>query len=69
MTDDLAPASLTVTADLGSLVVREGTGGLKPLTDRDKREIGGYGQKGAEHRPVPAGSLHRDGVPASPGHN
>jgi polyisoprenoid-binding protein YceI len=37
--DDLAPASLTVTADLGSLVVREGTGGLKPLTDRDKREI------------------------------
>jgi polyisoprenoid-binding protein YceI len=39
VTDDLAPASLTVTADLGSLVVREGTGGLKPLTDRDKREI------------------------------
>ena len=25
--------------DLGSLVVREGTGGVKPLTDRDKREI------------------------------
>ena len=24
---------------MGSLVVREGTGGLKPLTDRDKREI------------------------------
>jgi len=24
---------------MGSLVVREGTGGIKPLTDRDKREI------------------------------
>jgi polyisoprenoid-binding protein YceI len=38
--DDLIPASLTVTVDLNSLVVREGTGGLKPLTDRDRREIG-----------------------------
>ena len=37
--EDQTPASLTVTADLGSLVVKEGTGGLKPLTDRDKREI------------------------------
>jgi polyisoprenoid-binding protein YceI len=36
---DLAPESLNVTADLGSLVVRDGTGGLRPLTDRDKREI------------------------------
>jgi polyisoprenoid-binding protein YceI len=39
VSDDLTPAGLTVTADLGALVVREGTGGLKPLTDRDKREI------------------------------
>jgi polyisoprenoid-binding protein YceI len=38
--EDLTPASLTVTVDLNSLVVREGTGGLKPLTDRDRREIG-----------------------------
>jgi len=37
--DDLSPASLAVTVDLGALVVREGTGGIKPLTDRDKREI------------------------------
>jgi polyisoprenoid-binding protein YceI len=37
--DDLTPESLEVRIDLGSLVVREGTGGLKPLTDRDKREI------------------------------
>jgi polyisoprenoid-binding protein YceI len=38
--DDLSPASLEVSADLGSLAVKDGTGGLKPLTDRDKREIG-----------------------------
>jgi polyisoprenoid-binding protein YceI len=36
---DLAPESLTVTVDLTALVVTDGTGGLKPLTDRDKREI------------------------------
>lgn len=36
---DLAPASLDATLELGSLVVRAGTGGIKPLTDRDKREI------------------------------
>ncbi|HYS32698.1 MAG TPA: YceI family protein [Streptosporangiaceae bacterium] len=36
---DLTPAGLTVRADINSLVVREGTGGVKPLTDRDRREI------------------------------
>lgn len=33
------PRDLSVRIDLSSLVVREGTGGLKPLTDRDRREI------------------------------
>jgi polyisoprenoid-binding protein YceI len=37
--DDLAPMSMEVRIDMGSLVVRTGTGGLKPLSDRDKREI------------------------------
>jgi polyisoprenoid-binding protein YceI len=37
--DDQTPKSLEVQIDMGSLVVREGTGGLKPLTDRDKRDI------------------------------
>lgn len=37
--DDLTPKSLEVRIEMGSIVVREGTGGLKPLTDRDKREI------------------------------
>jgi polyisoprenoid-binding protein YceI len=39
LNDDLSPASLDVQADMGSLEVREGTGGLKPLTDKDRREI------------------------------
>jgi polyisoprenoid-binding protein YceI len=37
--EDLGPASLDVRVELGSLVVRAGTGGIKPLSDRDKREI------------------------------
>jgi hypothetical protein len=39
--DGGAVAGATVTAefDLGSLAIREGTGGAKPLTDRDRRDI------------------------------
>ena len=37
--DDGSPAGLSARLDLTSLVVLEGTGGLKPLTDRDRREI------------------------------
>jgi polyisoprenoid-binding protein YceI len=39
VTDELAPAGIEVRIDMGSLVVRDGSGGLKPLTDKDKREI------------------------------
>lgn len=35
----LAAASLTAELDLGSLAVRRGTGGARPLTDRDRRDI------------------------------
>jgi hypothetical protein len=35
----LTAAAVTASLDLGSLVVGEGTGGAKPLTDRDRREI------------------------------
>jgi polyisoprenoid-binding protein YceI len=38
--DDGTPASLEVHVDVGALTVRDGTGGLKPLSDRDRREIG-----------------------------
>jgi polyisoprenoid-binding protein YceI len=36
---DLVPVSLEVKVDLTALVVRDGTGGIKPLSDRDRREI------------------------------
>lgn len=39
VTDELDPADLEVRIEMGSLIVREGTGGLKPLTDKDRREI------------------------------
>ena len=35
----LAAATVSAELDLGSLEVREGTGGAMPLTDRDRREI------------------------------
>jgi polyisoprenoid-binding protein YceI len=37
--DDKVPEALEVRVDIGALAVREGTGGVKPLTDRDRREI------------------------------
>ncbi|MFF5207409.1 YceI family protein [Streptosporangium sp. NPDC000396] len=36
---DPAGSSVTVEADVASLEVREGTGGIKPLTDSDRGEI------------------------------
>ncbi len=47
------PAALTVRLDLTSLVVRQGTGGVKPLTDRDRREIAVTARKvlGADRHP------------------
>jgi len=38
-TSDLAAATVTAELDLGSLTVREGSGGAKPLSDRDRRDI------------------------------
>ena len=51
--DDLTPASLEVRVDLGALVVRDGTGGVKPLTHRDRREIAVTARKvlGADQHP------------------
>jgi polyisoprenoid-binding protein YceI len=37
--DNSDPADLEVRVDMGSLIVLAGSGGLKPLTDRDRREI------------------------------
>jgi polyisoprenoid-binding protein YceI len=41
----IAAATLTAELDLGSLAVRTGTGGAKPLTDRDRRDIEGQARK------------------------
>jgi polyisoprenoid-binding protein YceI len=43
--DNLAPSALDVRIDMNSLIIREGTGGLKPLSDRDRREIGATARK------------------------
>jgi hypothetical protein len=41
----IAAATLTAELDLGSLAVRAGTGGAKPLADRDRRDIQGQARK------------------------
>jgi hypothetical protein len=41
----VAAATLAAELDLGSLAVRTGTGGAKPLTDRDRRDIQGQARK------------------------
>lgn len=51
--DELAPTSLELRIELGSMTVLTGTGGIKPLTDRDRREIAVTARKvlGADHHP------------------
>jgi len=43
--DDGIPSALDVRIDMGALVVRSGSGGVMPLTDRDKRDIGVQARK------------------------
>ena len=60
----VAEAEVTAELDLGSLAVREGTGGAKPLTDKDRRDIlntggrilGGGTARFASSRIIPAAS-------------
>ncbi len=58
--DDAGVATATVTAelDLGSLAVREGTGGAKALTDKDRRDIDATARKilGAQEKATFASS-------------
>ena len=37
--EDKTPGAIEATIDMTSWIVREGNGGIKPLTDRDRREI------------------------------
>ncbi len=64
---DLAPSSLEVAVDLGALVVREGTGGLKPLSDRDKREISVTARKVLGVDRHPEATFTATGFEPSPG--
>ncbi len=54
MADDLSLSDLTVRIDMTSLEVRSGSGGLKPLTDRDRREIAATARKvlGSDRHPT-----------------
>jgi polyisoprenoid-binding protein YceI len=51
--EDGGPAALDVRIDMTSLAIREGTGGVKPLTDKDRRDIGSNARKvlGADRHP------------------
>ncbi len=46
--DDRNPVRLEAHIDMGSLQIREGIGGVKPLTDRDRREIAATARKQLE---------------------
>ncbi len=50
---DGVPTALEFRIDMGALVVRSGSGGVKPLSDRDKREIQVQARKvlGADRNP------------------
>jgi polyisoprenoid-binding protein YceI len=66
--EDLSPASLEVRIDLGALAVRQGTGGVKPLTDRDRREIAVTARKVLGAGPDPEAVFAADGFqPAADG--
>ncbi|GII00144.1 YceI family protein [Planobispora takensis] len=51
--EDPAASSVTVTADTGSLRVVAGSGGVKPLTEREKQEIAATARRllGSDRRP------------------
>lgn len=59
--NDHTATGLTVRVDLSSLAVRTGTGGVKPLTDRDRREIAFTARKvlGTERHPEAVFSASR----------
>lgn len=69
-TTDPGKSSVTVNLDASSLEPREGTGGLKPLTDSDRAEIkktitGGKGLSTDQHPEVTFTSTQVSGRPES----
>lgn len=53
----VGPDELDATIDLTSLVIREGRGGIKPLTDRDRRDITGQAAKSLDTGRYPEASF------------
>jgi polyisoprenoid-binding protein YceI len=60
-------AEITAELDLGSLAVREGTGGARPLTDKDRRDIASTARKILGQGPArfTSGRVIPSGAPAS----
>jgi polyisoprenoid-binding protein YceI len=52
---------LDATIDLTSLAIREGRGGIKPLTDRDRRDIAGQAGKSLDTGRYPEASFSATG--------
>ncbi|MGC5019384.1 YceI family protein [Micromonospora sp. DT47] len=52
--ESAAAATVTARFDLGSLAVREGAGGVRPLTEQDRREIEENARRslGVDHHPI-----------------
>ena len=66
---DLSAATVTAELDLGSLVVREGTGGARPLSDSDRRDIESTMRKilGGSGGPATAVFRSTRGIPSAAG--
>ena len=60
--DDVAASTVSVTVETGSLEVREGTGGVKPLSDRDRREIAATMRKLLDSDRQPRATFRSTGV-------
>jgi polyisoprenoid-binding protein YceI len=69
LADDPTTAMVTVTAELDSLRIRAGTGGVKPLSERDKREIGATARRllDVDHHPTASFASERITVDDSGG--
>lgn len=65
--DDQAQSSLKVIIDVGSLTVLSGSGGLKPLTDKDKGQIAASARETLSAGRHPEASFTAAGFEAAPG--
>ncbi|MHB1595172.1 MAG: YceI family protein [Streptosporangiaceae bacterium] len=67
VSEDLRPIALVVRVDLNSLSVLDGTGGVKPLTDRDRREIAANARKSLKTNQFPAATFTAAGFESAGG--